>query len=228
MTDVVPARPDTDVWGIGRCVIGDEAVFWSSTLRERARAAAHGARCLAALGVQRASRVVLVTKLSEAVQAVPLSDGLRALGAVVIPAEANGYDAARVRSFVGRLDVHAVLGVTPATVSGIEQQGGELAAFGRVPVVVARPGAYERLQEAGLRPYRWLTLGPAVALECARREGAHVDPVQWELTVDGGEVVLTTRFPVTADLIDLRTGVRAAVITEPCGCGIPGPRVAVS
>jgi hypothetical protein len=66
-----------------------------------------------------------------------------------------------------------------------------------------------------------------VALECARREGAHVDPVQWELAVDGGEVVLTTQFPVTADLSDLRTGVRAAVITEPCGCGIPGPRVVV-
>jgi hypothetical protein len=228
MTEVLPPRPDTDVWGIGRCATAGEDLFWPSTMRERARAAEHGARCLAALGVQRASSVVLVTKLSEAVQAVPLSDGLRALGAVVMPAEATRYDAARVLSFMRRFDLYAVLGVAPATVAEIEHHGGDLAEFRSASVVAARPGAYERLREAGLHPYRWLTLGPAVALECPQRDGAHVDPVQWDVAAPAGEVVLTSRFAVEAGIAEVRTGIGGVVLTDPCRCGVPGPRVIVS
>jgi hypothetical protein len=217
-----------EVWAIGRFVMDQRQVFWPSTAGERERARDHSARCFSSLGIGRGTSVNLISKLSEGVQAVPLADALRALEAVVMPAEANGYDAARVLSFVRRFPIDAAVGIAPATVEAIENLGVELSIFGRVPVLVARPGAYERLRSAGLKPYRWLTLGPSVAIECAERQGAHVDGLQWDLSTDGGEILMSSRLPVASGLLTIRTGVAGEVRDQPCRCGIPGPRVALS
>ena len=57
--------------------------------------------------------------------------------------------------------------------------------FGGVDIVGARPGAYERLEAAGLAPHRFVVCGPAIAIGREPGGPAFVaDGDEWELDVD--------------------------------------------
>ncbi len=79
--------------------------------------------------------------------------------------------------------------------------------------------------------------GPAIAFECSRHEGLHVnedhflaeiiDPQSGKILPEGqyGELVLTTLTTRAFPLIRFRTGDRAARIKEPCPCGMDLMRI---
>src|SRR5207247_11262711 len=106
---------------------------------------------------------------------------LRNLGVVYGTAEAMGWDHGRTRVFHRDLDRPAVLGLSIDTVEGLSGQAmiGDL--FRDTPVVLARPAAAEQLRAAGVSAGVISVLGPALAIECPERAGAHVNAAEWKV-----------------------------------------------
>lgn len=228
------AQPDAwapeAVWAVGRFPGPDGPELWPSTRAERASAMAAARRRLTALGVGSGDRVGLVSLMSEGVQLVPYEDALRAMGAVITPADATVAEGGRVASIARQPRLRAMLGVTADTLDGLAELGEDLALLGEVPVLVSDWAAAPRLAAAGLAPLRWSIVGPVLAVECPARSGAHVDGEGWHVASRGGEVTLTPRLPHHGTgggeaAAAVRSGVRAAVVTGPCPCGSAEPRI---
>ena len=65
----------------------------------------------------------------------------------------------------------------------------------RVPVIVARPDAAGLLAGAGAQPFIVARVGPALAVECPHRAGAHLNGAEWTLAERGGELFISTAGP---------------------------------
>ena len=130
-------------------------------------------------------------------------------------ADASRFDAFRTAMFLRAMHYDVVLGINTDVLDGLDDLDhayGDI--FDDVPVLAARAGAYERLRDAGLSPRWWLHVGPTIAVECDQLQGAHVDGDEWELTADGGELLITARKARAATIDRLRTGVLAEIVTD--------------
>jgi hypothetical protein len=115
--------------------------------------------------------------------------------------------------FTRLMEYRAVLGVTPALLDGLDELGVSYPdAFAGVAVVGARPGAYERLAGAGCAPHHFVLCGPAVAI--AREPGgpAFVNDDEWELGLEGDQIVVTAKRPRATPFDRAPTGVRGALV----------------
>jgi hypothetical protein len=214
------------LWGIGCFRRGGETVTFPVGTADVTRDLASAARALATLSIGRGARVLLISRLSEAAQYGPLQSALVTTGARLSSAEATRFDAFRTAMFLSRLRYDAVLGLDGEVLDGIGDLGrGLTEVFGAAAVIGARADAYPRLCEEGLKPRLWLHLGPAIAVECGERGGAHVDGEEWSLEMDRGEVLISARKPRRAKIERERTGLRGTVTSGRCGCGRSDPRV---
>jgi hypothetical protein len=202
-----PVTPPA-VWNIGRYRAADGVHPWPMAADEWMADCAGVGRVLARLGVERGRRVLIASILSEANTVWPLIVATMGAGAQHSCAEATATDAFRTRMFLRTLEYRAVLGVTDAMLAEDDELVELLRA---VPVVAARPGAFERLTEAGLTPHRWLDVGPVLALEDAPGAGACFDPERWTVTSVGGELVVSSPVPRLTPFDGLRTKVRGEV-----------------
>ena len=115
-------------------------------------------------------------------------------GAQLSCADATEGEAVRVAMFTRLLDYRAALGITPEILDGLDTLGHHYAdVFGGIAVVGTRPGAYERLEAAGLTPHRFVLCGPAVAVSDAPGAPARVAPGEWELDTDGDRIVVSNQ-----------------------------------
>jgi hypothetical protein len=181
-------------WGVGCYDDGTARVVWEISHEEIRRDIDAAQRALRTLGVGPGEPALFCSMLSEAGQFWPLVVGAMLVGAQLSCADATEADAARVAMFTRQLRYRAVVGVDDAVLDGLDGLGlayGDV--FGRVPVVAARPGAYERLRAAGLAPHRFVLCGPAVAVAAGPDAPAHVDPDEWVLGADGTRIVVTSR-----------------------------------
>ena len=98
--------------------------------------------------------------------------------------------------FARRLHLHAVFGVNEAILDGLDELGRSYAdVFGGIPIVGARPGAYERLTAVGLAPYWFVLCGPALAIATEPGGPARVDANEWSLDSDGDRILVTSLQP---------------------------------
>jgi hypothetical protein len=81
------------------------------------------------------------------------------------------------------------------------------------------------MQEAGLSPHTMMFIGPAVAVECRHRVGAHLDGAEWRVDERDGELRITNLARRALRSVERPTGVQGHVIADPCACGRTGPRV---
>jgi hypothetical protein len=134
-------------------------------------------------------------------------------GAQLSCADATRADAMRVAMFTRDLEYRAVLGITSDVLDGLDDLGLDHAAtLGPVPVLGARPGAYERLADAGLSPYRFVLAGPAVAVGIEPGGPALFDPDEWVLAADAdGRVTVTSMRPRATTFTATPTRVRGTV-----------------
>jgi hypothetical protein len=110
-----------------------------------------------------------------------------------------------------------------------EGLGDELAeVVAKVPAIVARPDAAGLLAEAGARPFILTRVGPAIAVECPQRSGAHINDAEWTLTERGGELLISTAGSRAHQVTEAATGLAGSVTTGPCGCGRNGQRVTIA
>jgi len=205
--------PGSVLWGVGCYDDGARRVPWEISHEEIQRAMGAAKTELEQLGIGAGSRVLFCSMLSEAGHFWPLMIGAMLAGAQQSCADANAGEATRVAMFTRLIDFDAVFGVTPALLDGLDELGVTYAeVFGRVRIVGARPGAYERLVEAGLAPHHFVLAGPAVAL--AREPGgpARADTREWRFDVDGDVVCVTSLRPRATTFERARTAVRGEIV----------------
>lgn len=200
------------LWGVGQWVDRDGLRrSWPVTHTEIQRAMGHAPKVLSELGVGAGGRVLWCSMLSEAAQVWPFVVATMLSGAQLSCADATAAEAPRVAMFTRLIDYRAVMFVSGAILDGLDELG--LAyrdVFGAVPVLGARPDAYDRLVVAGLAPQHAALVGPAVAI--AREPGgpAYVDGDEWEVDLVDGCVAVTSRRETATRFERTFTNVRAA------------------
>jgi hypothetical protein len=178
-------------------------------------------RVLATWDIQAGDHVVLSTPNYEGPWTSPLIRALRALRTVHSNTEPYNWDARRSATFLRLLPVKAYIGLAEPVATALLETG----LLTNVPLLLTRPDAVEPLRANGLAPAVFAMLGPALALECPQRAGAHLDPAEWRVEAVGGNLVLTTVGARAHLARDLDLGVTGAVDDSPCPCGLPGRRI---
>ena len=204
----------------------DGAVDVEETWAELGRDAAWAAARLSGLGIGPGDRVLLNGSGAEGPWLRPLMDALRSLGVTYGIAEAMGWDANRTLVFARELDLHGVIGLPKEVAERLGDDAVLRALFGGARVVLARPDAVPLLRSAGVAAGVISFLGPAIAIECHQRRGAHVDAAEWTVGEDGGAIWLAPaavgRCPGLGRTV---LKVRGTISTEVCPCGSADPRV---
>lgn len=203
------------LWGVGQWVDDrGERVAWEVGSDEINRAIGSAPARLAMLGVERGERVLFTSMLSEAAHFWPLVVGCMLAGAQLSCADATRGEALRVQMFIRLLSYRAAIGITGAVLDGFDDLGADYAAvFGEIPVIVARPDAYDRLVGAGLTPHAMALVGPALAIASEPGGPLWVDEHEWQLDAGTDGVVLVTNLRPTATRFErTRTALRGEVI----------------
>jgi hypothetical protein len=71
-------------------------------------------------------------------------------------------------------------------------------------------------------------IGPALAVDCPDRAGAHVNDAEWEVTESGGDLFISSAGPRAYRVSRAPLGIRGTVSAGPCRCGRTGQRITVS
>jgi hypothetical protein len=221
----IPRHP---LWGIGRYSVAgspvDFPISWEDWERDTAwiqlLLAEHG------LGADSAgSGIVVVSGMPESPWFDPVETAARQLGAPFSIGEVLQFEAFRTGLYALRLPIGMIFGINAAVAQGL---GDELAAvLQKVPTVFARPSAIPVVEASGGRPFLVTRLGPALAVECPLRSGAHVNGAEWTVTDDEGQLRITTAGPRAFQTQAAATGVSGSVDRSPCLCGRTDPRVTV-
>jgi hypothetical protein len=202
-----------DIWGIG--IVGSDP--WPVSPADIADETESAVEHLRVLDIGDGGLVLIVSRLAETIHVAPLELAVGRLNARWSSCDATEGDAFRTASLVRQLRPDAVIGVNETIVRAIGPD-----TFDDVPVVAVTDHI---AHEAIPRARWWLRLGPTSAFECSERAGAHYDDQRWLVEQRGDDVVITNRVSRLTACRQLRTGVRGAVVEQPCRCGRASPRV---
>lgn len=197
---------------------------FSYTELERARRSA--LRILNSFHFRTGNNILITALLDQAVQLMPVERAIYAAGLVLVSADASIYDAKRVESIIRRFELSAAINITAATLEGLEQLGHDPQTLFSGLTVWAAPCAYEKLSAyPETSVMRYMEIGPAIAMECLYKNGAHIDRFEWQAESIDDELVLSSRIERCADFSQYRTGIRGMVHHGSCQCGNPDPRI---
>lgn len=158
-------------------------------------------------------RVLWCSMLSQAGQHWPYVCGTVLAGAKLSCADSTFGEALRVSMFLRLMDYDAVFGVTPALLDGLEASGRAPAdVFAGVGILGAYPGAYERLDAAGLTAWRVARCGPAIAIGREPGGPAFVPAAEWELVDLDDRVGITALQPRATPFIRTPIAVRGTIV----------------
>ncbi|MEU6752177.1 hypothetical protein ABZ914_38670 [Spirillospora sp. NPDC046719] len=190
-----------------------------------ARDAAWTQERLEAHGLERGHQAVVSFSGHEGAWFQPVIEALRNLGVVYGSVEAMGWDHVRTRVFHRELDLHAILGITGETLEALSGQTmiGDL--FRETPIVMARPDGVAKLRNAGVPAAIISTLGPALAIECPERTGAHVNRAEWTVTERDSGLAVTASTVRAVGHREFLVDAQGTVDTARCACGSDDPRV---
>ena len=209
-----------------RC--GNERAFLPVSSAELLRTQSLIERLLKTFNFARGRFVLLISMLENGAYAVPFERALMNLGLLVSNADDSPYEAARIESICRRFDVAAIVGVSTDVLDGLDAAGHSLSALFENRVVWAHGEAVGRLRSIdGIKPYRMLEAGPAFAMECAERDGAHLDASEWTLEVHRGELLVSSRLERAQSFARYATDVRGDLIMDLCRCGLSDIRIRV-
>ncbi len=180
-------------WGIGRYEVAGQLVYFEVGWDDWQRDVAWARALLADHGVGLGGGLVIVGGMPESPWFDPFETAARELGAPYSIGEVYAFEAFRTGMYARRLPITMIFGIDRTVAEGL---GHELAAVvARVPVIVARPDAAGLLAAAGAQPFIVTRVGPALAVECPHRSGAHINGAEWTLAERDGELFLSTAGP---------------------------------
>ena len=233
-TAAAAALPRPPQWGIGRYDVAGRPVYfevsWDDWQRDTAWArgmlAGHGVGIVKGVG-EVGGGLVIVGGMAESPWFDPFETAARELGAPYSIGEIYAFEAFRTGMYARRLPVTMIFGIDRTVAEGLGDELAEVVA--RVPVIVARPDAAGLLAGAGAAPFIVTRLGPAIAVECPHRSGAHVNGAEWTLAQAerGGDLFISTAGPRAHQVSQAATGLRGTLTEGRCGCGRTGQRVSI-
>ncbi|MET7650073.1 MULTISPECIES: hypothetical protein [unclassified Streptomyces] len=150
---------------------------------------------------------------------------LRALKVTYGIAEAMGWDHRRTAVFHRELNPHAVIGLSAETLEGLAGAADLGEMFRSTPVVLARPAAVPLLRAVGTSAAQISAVGPALALECPEKCGAHVNAAEWRVGERDGRLFVAAGEGRASLLTETPLGLAGRVVTARCACGSEDPRV---
>ena len=218
--------PRPGPWGIGRYDVAGQPVFFELSWDDWRRDVAWARAMLAGHGVGPDSGLVIVGGMPESPWFDPFETAARELGAPYSIGEIYAFEAFRTGMYARRLPITMIFGIDRTVTEGLGDELAEVVA--RVPVIVARPDAARLLAEAGAQPYIVSRLGPAIAVECPHRCGAHLNGAEWTLAERGGELFISTAGPRAHQVTEAALGLRGTLTEGECACGRTGQRVTVT
>lgn len=195
------------------------------TWAELARDTAWATEQLRGHGLAAGQRAVLTTSGFEGFWGQAVIGALRTLKVTYGIAEAMGWDHRRTAVFHRELDPHVVIGLSAETLEGLAGGADIGEMFRPVSVVLARPTAVPVLRGVGVSACLISAVGPALALECPERNGAHVNAVEWRVAERDGQLFLAAGEQRTSALPETPLGIPGRVVAGRCGCGSEDPRV---
>lgn len=212
---------------VGRYLNTDgEKVSLAFSLTEADRSRRAILRVLNTFHFRTGANILITSLFDECAQMMPLERAIMTYGMVAASADSTPWDAKRVESIVRMFSLSAAAGISADVLDGLAQLGFKPEVLFDGIKIWARPDAYDRLKAfPNLEVYRWLELGPAVAVECSQGAGAHIDRYEWDIEEVDGEVVLTNRLNRCVDFKNYHTGLKAKVHKGGCDCGNPDPRI---
>jgi hypothetical protein len=245
-TAAAAALPRQRLWAIGRYDVAGQPVYfeisWDDWQRDTAWARAvladHGVRAVKGDGPggtgggsppcteKAGGGLVIVCGMPESPWFDPVETAAIELGAPYSIGEIHSFEAFRTGMYARRLPITMIFGINRTVAEGLGDELAEVVA--RVPVIVARPDAAALLAEAGAQPFILTRVGPAIAVECPQRSGAHINGAEWTLTERGGELFISTAGPRAHQVTEAATGLTGSITTGPCACGRTGQRVTVT
>ncbi|MFI6932659.1 hypothetical protein [Streptomyces sp. NPDC050287] len=140
-------------------------------------------------------------------------------------AEAMGWDHRRTAVFHRELSPHAVIGLSAQTLEGLAGTADIGEMFRSTSVVLARPSAVPVLRGVGVTASVISVVGPALALECPERTGAHVNAAEWRVGERDGQLTVAAGEGRASTLDETPLGIAGRVLTGRCACGSEDPRV---
>ena len=180
---------------------------------------------LAEHGLAAGQRALLTTSGFEGFWGHAVIGALRTLRVTYGIAEAMGWDHRRTAVFHRELTPHAVIGLSEQTLEGLAGTADIGEMFRPTSVVLARPAAVPLLRAVGVSASVFTALGPALALECPERCGAHVNAAEWRVGARDGQLTVAAGEGRASPLTETPLGIAGRVITARCGCGSEDPRV---
>jgi hypothetical protein len=225
-TAAAAALPRTRLWGVSQYEVAGRPVYFEVGWDDWGRDTAWARVMLADHGVGPGAGLIVVSGMAESPWFDPFETAATELGAPYSIGEVFEFEAFRTGMYARRLPVTMIFGINRTVAEGLGDELAEVVA--RVPVIVARPDAVGLLTQAGARPFVVTRLGPAIAVECTHRAGAHVDGAAWALTERAGELFISTAGPRAHQVSEAATGLHGTVTEGPCACGRAGQRVFVT
>ena len=209
-----PVAGAADLWGVGQAEfpshIAPLPVSWDEIDRDTEWAE----RMAGLIGLTADQFVLYTLNHSQSAQMWPwlhVAFRRKARFATVMPI---AWDAGRLEMYIRRFKVDHLFGVAPVTLDGLAAAGHDPAeVLSRVGRVSAQPGAWERLTEAGLKPWRLTWLGPMLMIDPCDGSGGRFDASHFLLEAVDGEILLTSRPNRTARFEREATGVRGEIVS---------------
>ena len=225
MVAAAAALPRAPIAGIGRYRAGDQVVDfpigWDETDRDTAWARVQ----LTRWGVSRPGYALITAAMWQGPWVSPVLRACRETGITFGMADVFGWDSRRTATFARRLRLSMVFGLGRETAEALADAGELADLLGAVPAILAHADARPALTAAGLRPGLIALLGPALALECPQRAGAHVNGAEWLVEETGDGLFLSTVAERAHQARRVPLAIAGSVIPGPCPCGSPDPRV---
>ncbi|MFF0042981.1 hypothetical protein ACFYRG_43460 [Streptomyces mirabilis] len=195
------------------------------TWAEIARDTAWIADRLRGHGLAAGQRAVLTASGFEGFWCHAMIGALRGLRVTYGIAEAMGWDHRRTSVFHRELRPHAVIGLSAETLEGLSGATDIGEMFRPTSVVLARPDAVPMLHAVGVPGCVLSPLGPALAVECPERSGAHVSAAEWRVGERDGQLSVAAGEGRASPLSETPLGIAGRVVTGRCACGSDDPRV---
>ncbi len=225
-TAAAAALPRPGPWGIGRYDVAGQPVFFEVGWDDWQRDVAWARAMLADHGVGPGGGLIVVSGMPESPWFDPFETAARELGAPYSIGEIYAFEAFRTGMYARRLPITMIFGLDRTVAEGLGDELAEVIA--RVPVIVARPNAAGLLAAAGAQPFVVTRVGPALAVECPHRSGAHLNGAEWTLAERGRELFISTVGPRAHRVSEAALGLRGTLTDGPCGCGRAGQRVTIA
>lgn len=177
-------------------------------------------------GLKSGDVILVISLYDESFQFGAFNHAMLDFDFVRVAADASPFDASRVESIIRQFNPAAVVGITAGVLDGLRGLGLDPLALLAGRRIWARPDAYPQLRHSdNIKLYHWLDVGPAIAMECGEASGAHIDRREWQVSIEDGEVVLSSRLQRCMPFDQYRTGIKATLINGTCRCGVAGPRL---